>query len=902
MPLTSFRIGVYEIVGSLGVGGMGEVYRARDTKLGRDVALKVLPEAFASDQERIARMHREAQVLAALNHSNIAAIYGLEDSGAVHALVMELVEGETLADRIARGPISVDEALPIAKQIAEALEAAHEQGVIHRDLKPANIKVRPDGTVKVLDFGLAKLNDPNAPNVPNALSLSPTITSPALMTGVGVLLGTAAYMSPEQAKGREADKRGDIWAFGCVLFEMLTSRRAFEGEGVSDTLALVLRGDPDWSALPANTPAPVRRLLRRCLEKDRRRRLDSAVALRLEIEESQLPDAGAASPAVSAVQSPSWRRALVAVAGALLVAAVTSAVWWVFTSRGAVNGVTRFTVPLAEGQEFAPSGRGIVAISPDGGAVAYAANKRLYVWSMATGTASPVAGSESARAFVNNPTFSPDGQWIAFWDVGTRLIKKIHVNGGTAIEITESENPTGMSWNGDDILIGQPGSILRVSSNGGKPEVVVRVGQDEAAATPQMLPDGQTVLFTLVKSDSGGSLDFSQAQVVAQSLGTSKRTTLVENGASGRYVSTGHLLYAVGGVLFAVRMDAQRLRLEGGAVPVVDGVRRGPNVQLAAFSVAGNGSLVYVSGPSATSTTFEIAFVDRQGAVERLKIPPGPYEYPRMSPDGKRLAFGTDDGKNVNVWVYELTGTNAPRQLTLEGRNRFPLWSADSNRVAFQSDRQGDPGIYWQPVDGGTAERLTTSDPRTVHVPESWSPDGEHLLFDVIQDTNHSLWILSLKDKKASPLADIRSRFPINSTFSPSGRLIAYTSGDAGPISLFVRPFPITGDRWRVASGNGPIWSSDGKELFFNTDPGRGLDTVSVTTQPGFAVGSPRLQGVAGLRLRGPSSVREVTMAPDGTRFVGVVPTEQPAEAGGARQIHIVLNWYAELQRLVPTK
>jgi len=895
------RLGPYEISAQIGVGGMGEVYRATDTNLARQVAIKVLPESMATDAERLARFDREAKTLAALNHPNIAAIYGLERSDGQTALVMELVEGPSLADRIAEGSIPVDEALAIATQIAEALEAAHEQGIIHRDLKPANIKVRHDGTVKVLDFGLAKLTAPNTPNAANALSLSPTITSPAMMTGVGVLLGTAAYMSPEQAKGRPADKRSDIWAFGCVLFEMLTGKRAFDGEDVSETLAAVIKGEPDWNRLPANTPAPVRRLLRRCLEKDRRRRLDSAVALRLEIEESQLPDARAASPAVSAVQSSSWRRVLVAVAGALLVAAVTSAVWWLFTPRGAVNGVTRFTVPLAEGQEFAPTGRGIVAISPDGGAVAYAANKRLYVWSMATGTASPVAGSESATEFVNNPTFSPDGQWIAFWDVGTRLIKKVHVKGGTAVEIAESGNPTGMSWNGDDILIGQPGSILRVSSNGGTPEVVVRFGQDEGAATPQMLPDGQTVLFTLVKSDPGGGLDFSQAQVVAQSLGTSERTTLVEKGASGHYVSTGHLVYAVGGVLFAVRMDAQRLRLEGGAVPVVEGVRRGPNVQLAAFSVAGNGSLVYVSGPSATSTTFEIAFVDRQGAVERLKMPPGPYEYPRISPDGKRLAFGTDDG-TANVWVYELTGTNAPRQLTLEGRNRFPLWSADSNRVAFQSDRQGDPAIYWQPVDGGTAERLTTSDPRTVHVPESWSPDGEHLLFDVIQDTNHSLWILSLKDKKASPLADIRSRFPINSTFSPSGRLIAYTSGDAGPISLFVRPFPITGDRWRVASGNGPIWSSDGKELFFNTNPGRGLDTVSVTMQAGFAVGSPRLQGVAGLRLRGPGSVREVTMAPDGTRFVGVVPTEQPAEAGGPRQIHIVLNWYGELKRLVPTK
>ena len=885
----------------MGVGGLGEVNKATDTNRKRAVAIKVLPSAVAADADRLGRFQREAEVLASLNHPNIAQIHGLEKSDGVTGIVMELVEGPTLADRIAQAPIPLDEALPIAKQIAEALEAAHEQGIIHRDLKPANIKLRPDGTVKVLDFGLAKALEPASVAGVDATA-SPTITSPAMMTGVGVLLGTAAYMSPEQARGKAVDKRSDIWAFGCVFYEMLTGQRAFHGEDITLTLARVVEREPDWSALPANTPTPLRTLLRRCLQKDRRRRLDSAVALRLEIEESQLPGSSGGSPALAAVRSSRWRRVLVAAAGALLVATVTSAIWWLVTPRSTVSGVTRFAVPLPDGQEFASTGRGIVAISPDGSAVAYAANQRLYVWSTVTGTVSPVAGSESATEFVNNPTFSPDGQWIAFWEVGTRMIKKIHVTGGAAVEIAESNNPMGMSWNGNDILIGHLGSILRVSSNGGTPDVVVRLGQDESAATPQMLPDGQTVLFTLVKSGTGGP-DFDTAQVVAQSLGTSERTTLVAKGASGHYVGTGHLLYAVGGVLFAARMDARRLQLKSGVVPVVEGVRRGPNIQLAAFGVAENGSLVYVPGPSSASTSSDIAFVDRTGAVERVRIPPGPYEYPRVSPDGKRLAFGTDDGKSANVWVYELAGVSVPRQLTLEGQNRLPLWSADSKRLAFQSDRQGDSAIYWQPVEGGAAERLTRSDPRTVHVPESWSPDGEHLLFDMIQDTNHSLWMLSLKDRKASPLADIRSRSPINSTFSPSGELIAYTTSELGGItSVFVRPFPITGDRWPVARGNSPIWSSDGKEVFFNTNPGRGLSTVSVTTQPSFAVGSPRLVEASGkLNLRGPLSVREVTMAPDG-RFVGVAAGQQATDgAGAASKIQVVLNWYDELQRLVPT-
>jgi eukaryotic-like serine/threonine-protein kinase len=510
LALTSgSRLGVYEVTAPIGEGGMGQVYRATDTKLKRDVAIKVLPPAVAGDPDRLARFQREAEVLAALNHPNIAGIYGAEESAGITALVMELVEGEDLAERVARGAIPLDEALAIAQQIADALEAAHEQGIIHRDLKPANIKVRDDGTVKVLDFGLAKAVE--TAGVMSSASMSPTITTPA-MTGVGIILGTAAYMSPEQARGKVADKRSDNWAFGCVLYEMLTAKRAFDGDDVSDTMAAVLRSEPDWSALPASLPQPIALMLRRCLEKDRRRRVGDVSTIRFLLDEQATltPLAGADSHAGAVADArdrafrwtaPAAAIGLVAVGTALGAAGV-----WYAGPRGAAPPVIRFNVPLGEGQTFTTTTDLEVALSPDGSKMVYVANRRLYLRSMSDVDAQPIRGTD-----VNprHPTFSPDGASVAYFSADERALKRIAVMGGAPVTICSLAEmtplgPLGGSWDGDTILFGVQSvgrsGIGRVAASGGKPELLIQGDANTFADAPQMLPDGDHVLFTLARA------------------------------------------------------------------------------------------------------------------------------------------------------------------------------------------------------------------------------------------------------------------------------------------------------------------------------------------------------------------------------------------------------------------
>jgi serine/threonine protein kinase len=880
---------------------MGEVYRARDTKLGRDVALKILPDTFAADPERLARFQREAQVLASLNHPHIGAIYGLEESDGVRALVLELVEGPTLADRIAQGAIPLDEALPIAKQIAEALEAAHEQGVIHRDLKPANIKVRPDGTVKVLDFGLAKLTEAPAASGAVGLSQSPTITTPA-MTGVGTILGTAAYMSPEQAKGRPADKRSDVWAFGCVLYEMLTGERAFEGEDVSDTLAAVLRGDPDWTTLPGQMPSSIRMLLDGCLKKDRKQRFgDISTALFLMREPNEI--FGRPSP-LQVTPRPVWKRAIPVVAASVVVSAIVGIVAWNFRLAATPPSVTRFPFTLAEGQQFTNTGRHLVSISPDGTQMVYVANRQLYLRSLSDLDARPIAGTDTG-AGVTNPVFSPDGRSIAFYSISDQTLKRISVNGGAAVTICEAGNPFGVSWDRDSILFGQGSrGILRVSANGGKPELLVPVSGDGIAHGPQMLPDGQTVLFTLAAGSTPERWD--KAKIVAHSLKSGHAKTLIDSGSDGRYVTTGHIVYALGGVLFAIRFDPRRLETAGGPVPIVEGVARANGGQTGAahFSFATNGSLIYVPGPAGSSAgQYDLALLDRKGVADPLKIRPNVYEFPRVSPDGKRLAVGTDDGKEANIWIYDVAGTTSIRQLTFGGKNRFPVWSATSQRVAFQSDREGDLGIFWQAADGtGTAERLTTAEKGTTHVPGSWSPDGSTLLFELNKGSTTFLRRLALRDKKMAAFDNVESTLPISPVFSPDGRWVAYASnGGATGVSVFVQPYPATGAKYLIASGFHPLWSPDGKELIFPATGG--LQVVSTSTTPAFAFRNSTPISPGPLRMRGPNVAREFDISRDGQRVIGVMRAGLTQSAlGSAPQVQVVLNWFEELKARVPTK
>jgi Tol biopolymer transport system component len=887
------RLGPYEIVAPLGAGGMGEVYRARDTNLGRDVALKTLPDSVAHDAERLARFRREAQVLAALNHPHIAGIYGLEEANSQRFLVLELVDGETLEARIQRGALPIDEALTIAREIAEALEAAHEKGIIHRDLKPANIALTANDRVKVLDFGLAKPSEALAGTGGVDALNSPTITSPA-MTALGVILGTAAYMSPEQARGRAADKRTDVWAFGCVLFEMLTGKRAFSGDDVSDTVAAVLKSAPDWKLLPPSLPPAVRLLLEGCLEKNHCERISDFSTARFALKPSST-----ASPDVTVQTRPAQSTAGVAF---LVLAAVAA-------GAGLAIGlqprqptphlpVTRFAIPEPEGKQLTLPRR-VMAVSPDGTRIVYGAGGQLYLRSLANVESRPIPGADPSI----EPAFSPDGESIVFW--AEPGLKKIAVTGGTSVGVcVTAPAPFGIDWTDSGIVFVQPGvAIMRVSANGGTPTTLVPLSMaDGLAQGPQLLPDGDTLLFTLAQPTPSTTL-WDKARVVAHSIKSGRRTTIVERASDARYLPTGHLLYVVEGTMMAAQFDLNRMQITSGAVPVVEGIRRSaPSAGGAAqYSVSNTGVLAYVPGPIRAGEE-NIFLHDRKGGMTPLKLPRGSYSYPRVSRDGKWLAFETTDGKNAVISLYELTGASSVRRLTFRGNNRFPIWSADGKHVAFQSDRDGDLGVFWQPVSGGTAERLTRPEPGIAHVPESWSPRDDVFLFSVTKGSETSLWTFSMRNRKAARFADVTSTsVPTNAIFHPEGTWVAYQSGDsvaAAEAITYVQPFPPTGEKYEIARGGRPLWSADGKELFFVPAPSQ-FAAVSVRTEPAFAftppVAIPRRFGLAP-----PANPRPYDIMPDG-RFVIVDATDAMGEQRTS-QIEVVLNWHEELKRLVPTK
>ena len=559
------RIGAYEIVALLGAGGMGEVYRARDTRLKREVAIKILPEAFARDSDRLARFQREAELLATLNHPNVGAVYGLEQADDARAIVLELIEGETLADRIHRGPIPVESALQIARQIAEALEAAHERGVVHRDLKPVNIEITPDDKVKVLDFGLAKAME-TAPAAD--LTHSPTLSMMA--TQAGVILGTAAYMSPEQAKGSPADQRSDIFAFGTVLYEMLSGRQPFHGDTAPEILASVLVRDADLNSLPKDLNPRIAELIQRCLEKNPKKRWQAIGDVRSEIERIAPV---ARSTAIVPIAPPRalWKRALSVSAAATAGAIVAGVAVW-YLKPAAPLPVARFSFALPVGQEFTNTGRQVIAISRDGSQLVYVANRQLYLRSLTDLEAKPIVGSEISQGILN-PVFSPDGRSLAFFSLADATVKRIAVSGGAAVTICQAEAPFGMTWDADHILIGQGAKgILRVAASGGKPEILVPAKPNEILHGPQMLPDGQSLLFT---SGAGDSPDrWNTSQIVIQSLKSGERKTVVEGGSDARYTPTGHLVYTLGNVMLAVRFDLKKLSVIGSAAPVIPVVQR----------------------------------------------------------------------------------------------------------------------------------------------------------------------------------------------------------------------------------------------------------------------------------------------------------------------------------------
>ena len=886
------RLGHYDVTALIGEGGMGQVWQAIDTKLGRDVALKILPEAFANDPDRLARFEREAHVLASLNHPNIAQIHGIEESDDTRALVLELVEGPTLADRISKGPIPLDEALPIAKQIAEALEAAHEAGVIHRDLKPANIKVREDGTVKVLDFGLAKALDPITTGDP---SQSPTLTAAA--TQMGVIMGTAAYMSPEQAAGKTVDRQADIWAYGVVLYEVLTGRQPFTGESVSHTLAAVLHAEPDWHALPGSVPPAIRRLLRRCLERDRKPRLQHIGDARIEIDEPRAdPSSNGAGGSASLgprVTALSASLAAAAVVGAFVAGGLV--VRWIAPSREA-SPVLRFSINLPIGAPLA-LGRGIpigfdmrlLDVSPDGTRVVYVANRdstpQLYVARVGEFGAVPLEGTEGAT----NPFFSPDGEWVGY--VSGRDLKRVSLLGGRPETLCEASFAiSGAAWDGDTIyfLDGAGTSLRRIPATGGIPTEIS--GADEAGVANmwQMsaLPEGRGLLVAASQMApmSGDYRDI----MVWSSAAEEWQTVLEAAGYDARYVPSGHLVFARAGGLWAVPFDLDHLEVTGQPVPVLDEVRVDAIFNYAQFAVSDTGTLVYARGGD--TGVGQPTWVDHQGNVDPLDMPAQIYGVFALSPDGERVAVQVA-GPTDHVWVYDVT-TGSGSRLTTEGNSGWPIWTPDGEQVVFSSDRAGMWGLYALPVDGG-GDAVELYQSERWLIPWSWSPREDVMAFGtgVAFDTD---FLAVERGREPTVLSYSETATEWGHRFSPDGRWIAYSSDRDGAFEVFVRPYPSLDLEHKVSVGGGqePIWSGDGGELFYRN--GNQWMVTDVSSSPTFSSTQPR--ELFQTSFADPYGV-SWDLAPDG-RFLVVKPS---TDGSDPNELRAVLNWVEELTRLVPT-
>ena len=879
MLSAGMKLGPYDIVAPLGAGGMGEVYRARDSKLNRDVAIKVLLPAVANDPDRLARFSREAQVLASLNHPNIAHIHGLEEANGVTALVLELVEGEDLAQRIARGPIPLDEALPIARQIADALEAAHEQGIIHRDLKPANIKVRPDGTVKVLDFGLAKAMDPAGASSANAMN-SPTLSLHA--TQAGIILGTAAYLSPEQAKGRPADKRSDVWAFGGVLFEMLAGERPFAAEDVSSTIAAIIERSPAWDRLPPSTSPIVRRLLRRCLEKDPKRRLHDIADARLEIDDAS------AAPTVEATEAVTAGRSQLVAAVAIATLATAVLVWYLKPTAphsAVAPGLARLLIaplePLSDTE-------GVLVVSRDGRRIAYAAGpsgrQRLFVREIDQFDSKPIPDSEG----VVSATFSPDGQAIAF--IAERRLRTVPLSGGTLITLRDRVDGAGMSWASDQTILYNPGTavgIWRIPAGGGEPAAVTQPGvKDNEQRFPELLPNGKALLF----SARGGMTD---DQVFVESLQTHQRHAVAQ-GSAPHYLTTGYLVFVQAGTLFAVRFDPERLEAKGAPITLLEGIRQARSGQpLIGYSDVG--SIVYVP-TSVDAGSNALVWVDRAG----VELPTGAagrlYAQPRLAPDGRR-AVASLRGNAEDLWLIDLARGTSSR-LTAGTNASFPVWTPDGRRLTLAAAKQGSYDIYWRPVDGSEPDELLLSG-TWPNYPFSWSPDGKTLAFVSVNPTTlQDIRVLSVDKKGASrPFVEtpFREGAPV---FSPDGQWIAYVSDDSGRFEVYVRPFPGPGEKWAISTegGNEPVWPRGGHQLFYRA--GDTMMAVDVQTTPTFAAGTPR-------KLFDKMFERSIALwanydvSPDGQRLL-MVRRENPSLP--ATHINVVLNWIEELRQKLPAQ
>ena len=889
------RLGPYEVGTQIGAGGMGEVYRATDTNLKRPVALKVLPTEVGADADRLVRFQREAELLASLSHPNIAAIYGLEQSADGTALVMELVEGPTLAERIAHGAIPLAEALPLAAQIAEALEAAHEAGVVHRDLKPANVKLRPDGLVKVLDFGIAKALD-HVPGHGAGLSESKVMTAQAA-TEAGTILGTAPYMSPEQASGRAVDKRTDIWAFGCVLFEMLTGAGPFTRNTTPETLAAILEREPDWGGLPPATPGAVRRLLKRCLVKDPRRRLRDIGDARADLVEA--PEEAATRP-TSAGRGAAFRLAAVAV---LAAAAAGLFVWNLRPGLppGAPpsSSIARLVLAAPPGEAIA-SDRMAIAISPDGRHVAYVAGRdnrrQIYLRNIDEFDNTPLPDTEGA----DSPFFSPDGEWIGF-GAGGRL-RKVRLTGGPAQTITETVQTVSAfgfaSWERDDSIYFTPtpgAGIWRVPSAGGTPTAVTTLLETENSHRwAQLLPGGRTLLFSATTAANSRSH--------AQSLDSGERKPLLE-GVGTRYLPTGHLVYVEGGTLMAAPFDLNRLEVTGRPVAVLSGFLQPSALRNStvtgfvphiAFSDAG--TITYLPA-NARPERNALVWVNRAGVEQPTGASGSLYSQPRLSPDGRRVAVTISGDEHDDVWLYDL-GREAWSRFTSEGNSAFPLWTRDGRRLTYASDKGGPDNMYSKALDGsGSEERILASD--RANYPFAWTADGR-LIF-VMPDPIRLQDIMVLRPgENTDPTPVLATQFGEGApALSPDGRWLAYVSNESGRNEVHVRPFADSGERVTISidGGNEPVWSPDGHELFYRS--GDAMMAVDVSANPEFVAGRPRPL-FEGSHERTLALWPNYDVSRDGQRFLMVKAIDEGRQ--GSTQINVVLNWHEELKRLVPAQ
>jgi eukaryotic-like serine/threonine-protein kinase len=891
MPLSAgTRLAGYEILSALGAGGMGEVYRARDTKLDRTVAIKILPEAFAADTERIARFQREARTLAALNHPNIAHVHGLEESNGVSGLVMELVEGEDLAQRIGRGPIPVSEALPMARQIAEALEAAHEQGVIHRDLKPANIRVREDGTVKVLDFGLAKALDPTDGASPSS-SQSPTITTPA-QTRAGMILGTAAYMSPEQARGRVVDRRADIWAFGCVLYEMLTGQRAFAAQDVAETLARVIEREPDWAPLPATLPPAVRTYLKRCLQKDPRQRVQAIGDVRLALE-------GAFDTMAAPAGGSRRRRGVLVGAAAVVASGAIAAALAFLAMRQPPPRVSRLQVATARSAAVSVGYNDRdLAITPDGSKLVYVGNNGTQIFVRPIDALAPVPVHTGSPLGLFT---SPDGQWIGFRE-GAGALKKVAVAGGPAatLAILDTSYPGGAAWGPDGhIILGTESAatgLQRVSASGGPVEVLTRPDPAQGEADhlwPEMLPDGRSVLFTITALTGG----LGAAQVAILDLQTGQRQVVLRGGTHAHYIPSGHLIFGQAGTVQAVAFDLARRQVSGTPVTVVPDVVTSSNGGINVV-VARDGALAYLSANAVAGTPRALVWVDRQGQETPIGAPPRPYFLPALSPDGTRIAVFANDEEG-DLWLWDLNRTTFTRITTVPGRDVLQVWTPDSRRLIFSSERSGARSLFWQAADGtGAAERLLENS--STQYPMAVTPDGRQLIFtDESAETDIDLMILALDgSRQVTPL--LQSRFiERNGVLSPDGRWLAYEANDSGRFEIQVRPYPDVNSGLSVVSTGGgtrPVWTRNGQELLY-VSPTGALMRVGVSRGPSWSATMPTVVVKEGYLTNPVWWGRSYDVSPDAQRFLMI--KEGSADVS-ATPIVVVQHWLDELKRLVP--